>query len=86
MKNGDMACSRYAQKGTISTVPIVKCGSKKEPQFDSEKIHGIIMAIKIRLENEGCYTLEKLCQISTTELTEKGYNKEIIKMWVDCLD
>lgn len=49
----------------------------------SDQIGNVILAIKEMLENEGNYTLEKHREIAVKELTERGYESEVIKVWTD---
>ena len=52
----------------------------------ADQIGNVILAIKERLEREvsiTSYTPEKHREIAIKELTEMGYESDIIKVWID---
>jgi hypothetical protein len=52
----------------------------------ADQIGNVILAIKERLEKEGSiasYTPEKHREIAIKELTEMGYEPDVVKTWTD---
>ena len=53
---------------------------------DSSQIGNIIVITKMNLEKEKSYTVEKHKEIVFKELLERGFDKTLIKEWVDNID
>ncbi|NCW90370.1 MAG: leucine-rich repeat domain-containing protein, partial [Rhodocyclales bacterium] len=52
----------------------------------NEQISNVIIAVKERLDNKNNYSVEEHKRIAAEELLERGYEKEVISLWLDNIE